>query len=107
MIDMDDFETDFDGALSALVAEAEREIAAIPEKDRDDYFTAEAANRLARVIEMKAPDCLVEMIESRSRRNSGGGRRLGDVRRRCRRGISPSPSADNPGERSIRFSRRV
>ena len=63
MIELDDFERDFEGAISALVAEAEREIAAIPEAERDDYFTAEAAMRLARCIEMKAPDCLVEMIE--------------------------------------------
>ena len=64
MIDLDDFEADFDGAILALVTEVEREIAAIPEKDRDNYCTAEAAKRLARVIEMKAPDCLVEMIET-------------------------------------------
>ena len=63
MTDLDDFETDFNGALADLVAAAEREIAAIPEAERDDYFTAEAAKRLARCIEMKAPDCLVEMIE--------------------------------------------
>ncbi len=85
MIDMDDFETDFDGALSALVAEAEREIAAIPEKDRDDYFTAEAAKRLARVIEMKAPDCLVEMIEKSLARRL---RRRAKARRNCQTPVS-------------------
>lgn len=80
MIELDDFERDFDGAIQAMIEEAEREIAAIPEAEREAYFLAEAAKRLARGIEMRMPDCVVEIFEkslSRRLRQQAKARRNG------------------------------
>lgn len=60
---LDDFEVNFEGALSALADEVMREIEAIPLEQRSDFFTACRAARLARMIEIRAPDCIVEREE--------------------------------------------
>jgi len=60
---LDDFEVDFDGALSALADEVMKEIAAVPPERRDDFFTARSAERLARFIEIRAPAFIIEQAE--------------------------------------------
>ena len=60
---LDDFEMDFEGALSALADEVLKEIQAIPEDQRSDFFTARRAARLARMIEIRAPDIIIEREE--------------------------------------------
>ena len=59
----DDFENDFEGALAALCEEAMERIEAIPPGARSDYFAAEAAARLARLINMRAPDIIIAGAE--------------------------------------------
>lgn len=75
---LDDFEADFDAAISALVRDEERRIAAIPPEKRADYFLASAARHLARMIELDAPALAI---------NEAAHRLMARLRERQRAGV--------------------
>lgn len=52
MIDISEFETDFDGALQRLVEDTRRETEVTPETEREAVMLAECDARLARALEM-------------------------------------------------------
>ncbi len=63
-VTLDDFETDFEGALDALAKQVMAEIAAVPVEKQSDWYVTRSARRLARLIEIEAPAIIIEREEA-------------------------------------------
>ena len=86
-VSIDDLTSDFDAALARMGDEAIKEHDAIPPDQREAYYLASAASSLARLIELKAPQIILDGAEDRLARMLARRKRARSGRR---------PDADDP-----------
>ncbi len=58
-----DPEQDFEGCLSALADAYVEAVRDLTPRQREDFHLHSSAAHLARMIELKAPDCMVDLAE--------------------------------------------
>ena len=61
----DDLMTDFEAAIERMYEEAKAEYDAMPTEEREPFYLRKSALGLARLLELKAPQIIIDMAEDR------------------------------------------